>query len=132
MHPRNSSSLVTQAAFEPNSANNIKQENQQGFKPINNITGDDKKVFELMNHTVNKDLFTMLNEWLLIEFSNYQQDSKHQKDRLHARLNRLESDNFRRYKDSLAGDEEGLLRLFIKLKDSEVSSDQISERATAE
>jgi hypothetical protein len=74
------------------------------------------------NNIVNEDFLTMLNEWLLVEFSNYQEATKRQRDKLHHRLGRLENENFRRYKETLASDEEGLLRLFYKLRDSEVSS----------
>jgi hypothetical protein len=66
----------------------------------------------------------MLNEWLLVEFSNYQENSKRQRDKLHHQLSRLESENFKRYKETLVSDEEGLLRLFYKLRDSEVSSNR--------
>jgi hypothetical protein len=73
------------------------------------------------NNVVNDDFFTALNEWLLIELSKYQQTTKCQRDKLHYRLGRLENENFKRYKGTLASDEEALLRLFCKLRDSEVS-----------
>jgi hypothetical protein len=118
-----SSPLAPQATFEGNSADNIKKEYTVGFTPINKATEDDKKGFEVMNNNiVNEDFFTLLNGWLLIEFRNYQETTKRQRDKLHHRLGRLESENFKRYKETLASDEEGLLRLFYKLRDSEVSS----------